>query len=37
MKEINAALQSDIDNAVRFAEESPYPKPEEVTTDVYTV
>ena len=35
--EINAAMQSDIDDAVSFAEESPFPRPEEVTTDVYTI
>lgn len=35
--EIDAAMQSEIDTAVSFAEESPLPKPEEVTTDVYTV
>ncbi len=37
VEEATAAIQSDVDEAVRFAEESPFPKPEEVITDVYTV
>lgn len=37
MDEIDAAMVSNLDEAVAFAEESPFPKPEELTTDVYTV
>jgi TPP-dependent pyruvate/acetoin dehydrogenase alpha subunit len=33
--EIDAKTKKMIDDAVKFAEESPWPKPEEVLTDVY--
>jgi len=35
--EIKSAIQSEVDDAVKFAEESPYPEPGELMEDVYTV
>jgi len=37
IKEIDEAVLKRIDEAVQFAEESPWPAPEELTDDVYTV
>jgi len=34
--EIESAMQKELDDAVRFADESPFPDPAELTTDVYT-
>jgi pyruvate dehydrogenase E1 component alpha subunit len=36
-REINARILAEVEEAVRFAEESPWPAPEEVLEDVYTV
>jgi pyruvate dehydrogenase E1 component alpha subunit len=35
--EIGATLKKELEEAIKFAEESPYPDVSEVTTDVYTV
>jgi len=37
VQELDREIRARIDEAVRFAEESPYPSPEEITEDVYTV
>lgn len=37
VQELDQQIRARIDEAVRFAEESPYPSPEEITEDVYTV
>ena len=34
--EIKAAATAEMDEAVKFADESPYPDPSEVTDDMYT-
>lgn len=36
-REINERILAEVEEAVRFAEESPWPAPEEVLEDVYTV
>ena len=36
MDDIKRSIAREIDEGVRFAEESPYPDPSEITTDVYT-
>jgi len=36
-REINERIIAQVEEAVRFAEESPWPTPEEVLEDVYTV
>ena len=36
-REINERIIAQVEEAVRFAEESPWPAPEEVLEDVYTV
>jgi len=35
-EEIRSAIERELEEAVRFAEESPFPDPAELTTDVYT-
>lgn len=37
MGEIRSSVEKELDEAVRFAEESPWPEPSEVTQDVYTL
>ena len=37
VQELDQQIRARIDEAVRFAEESPFPAPEEITEDVYTV
>ena len=36
LEEIKQAAQTEMDEAVKFADESPYPDPAEVTDDMYT-
>ena len=36
LEEIKKAAQAEMDEAVKFADESPYPDPAEVTDDMYT-
>jgi pyruvate dehydrogenase E1 component alpha subunit len=36
-EEITAAMEETLADAVRFAEESPFPDPGELTDDVYTL
>ena len=36
LEEIKKAAQEEMDEAVKFADESPYPDPAEVTDDMYT-
>ena len=37
IEELDGTIERELDEAVRFAEESPFPDPSELTQDVYTL